>query len=369
VAEKDEGRMDVAELAATLDQEGARWEAGPTFLTELPYEERKMYLGFEPPGSLTLKEIERTGAAIAAGHEAAAAEAVGYPASFDWRNYGGQNYITPVKNQGGCGSCVAFGTTATVEGTFRVQRGNPNLAVDLSEASLFYCIAKSQGRTCATGWWPTDALNGYQNTGVPDEACFPYTAGDQNCTQCADWAARVVKITAWHSVAAVADMKTWLSTRGPLSACFTVYNDFFAYTSGVYHHVSGAVAGGHCVSIVGYDDTQSCWICKNSWGTGWGESGFFRIGYGECGIEGYVQAVDGIVETGWLSNVKIVGLWTIDQDRNAWAYVAGVGWRKIAPDNDVIFYNMLAQLIEAKAGGQLCSLYQESGVIKQIYVF
>jgi len=369
VAESDSSQMDVAELQATLDQQAGRWTAGPTFLTELSYDERRQYLGFEPPGSTTLQDLERIGSEAAAAAAGAEAAGVGYPASFDWRNYGGHNYITPVKNQGGCGSCVAFGTTATVEGTFRVQRGNPNLAVDLSEASLFYCIARSQGRTCATGWWPTDALNGYKNTGVPDEACFPYTAGDQACSQCSDWAARAVKITGWHSVTAVADMKTWLSTRGPLSACFTVYNDFFAYTSGIYHHVSGGVAGGHCVSIVGYDDPQGFWICKNSWGTGWGESGFFCIAYGQCGIEGSVQAVEGIVETGWLSNVTISGLWTIDQDRNAYAYVAGVGWRKISADNDVIFYDMLAQLISAKATQRPCNVYQESGVIKQIYVF
>ena len=89
--------------------------------------------------------------------------------------------------------------------------------------------------------------------------------------------------------------------------------------------MSGDVAGGHCVSHRRLRRRRAAfWICKNSWGTGWGESGFFCIGYGECGIEGYVQAVDGILETGWLNNVTIVGLWAIDQDRNAWAYLSGV---------------------------------------------
>ena len=364
----DAARMDVAELQATLEQHGARWEAGATFLTELPYNERKRYLGFEPPGGLTLEEIEQKASELA-GEHAAAGEAVGYPASFDWRKYGGHNYITPIRNQGGCGSCVAFGTTATVEGSFRVQRGNPDLAVDLSEASLFYCVARSQGRNCGNGWCAAEPSRPTRTSVFRTRRAIPYTAGDQACTQCSDWASRVMKITDWHSVSAVADMKTWISTRGPLSACFTVYNDFFAYTSGVYHHVSGGVAGGHCVCIVGYDDSGAFWICKNSWGTGWGESGFFCIGYGECGIEGYVQAVDGILETGWLNNVTIVGLWAIDQDRNAWAYLSGVGWRKISPDNDVIFYDMLVQLVAAKAAGRPCNLYQEQGVIKQIYVF
>jgi hypothetical protein len=64
-----------------------------------------------------------------------------------------------------------------------------------------------------------------------------------------------------------------------------VYQDFFSYSGGVYRHVTGALAGYHAVSVVGYDDTQSCWISKNSWGPGWGEAGFFRIGYGQAGID------------------------------------------------------------------------------------
>jgi C1A family cysteine protease len=73
-----------------------------------------------------------------------------------------------------------------------------------------------------------------------------------------------------------------------------VYDDFFHYVSGVYHHTTGGVQGGHCVCVVGYDDTQSCWICKNSWGPAWGENGFFRIKYGDCGIDAEMWGVNGI---------------------------------------------------------------------------
>lgn len=200
---------------------------------------------------------------------------VGFPTSFDWRNNGG-NYITAVKDQGNCGSCVSFGCIATTEGTYQVVKGNPDSGVDLSEAQLFYCYGQSYGVSCETGWWPDDPFNCIMNRGVADEACYPYTAGDQDCTNlCADWANRAVKISAWHQITDVNQMKDWLSTRGPLSTCFTVYNDFFYYSSGIYHYVSGDVAGGHCVSVVGYsEDEGGYWICKNSWGTGWGESGF-----------------------------------------------------------------------------------------------
>lgn len=286
-------KVAVDAVQAALTQAGASWQAGINSLTELPSDQRRLYLGFTPPAGVTLQGLEERGTAIAAGHREALG-ATAFPPAFDWRSQGGQNYITSVKDQGACGSCVAFGTTAAVEGTLRVQSHNPSLAVDLSEASLFYCIGGSQGRNCGTGWWPDGALTGYQNLGVPDESCFPYTPGDQPCNQCADWAKRATKITAFHALNAVADMKTWLSTRGPTSACLTVYDDFFAYTGGIYHHVTGNAAGGHCVCFVGYEDGLNCWICKNSWGAGWGESGYFRIAYGECGIEGTVHAIDSI---------------------------------------------------------------------------
>jgi plastocyanin len=89
-------------------------------------------------------------------------------------------------------------------------------------------------------------------------------------------------------------MKEWISTGGPLEACFTVYDDFNSYTSGIYTHVTGNRAGGHCVCCVGYNDTDKYWICKNSWGPGFGESGYFRIAYGECGIDSWMDAIEGV---------------------------------------------------------------------------
>jgi C1A family cysteine protease len=334
----------------------------------LSEEERKHHLGVPLPDQQTIARIELEGRAM---REAARIRAVGAPAAFDWRNVNGQNYVSQIRDQGRCGSCVAFGACATIETTFRVQRGNPGLAVDLSEAHLFHCQARAQGYNCSIGWWPELALNSARDTGIADEVCYPYTDVDQNCTNlCGDWQNRVTKISAHHSlVSNAAGMKEWVSSRGALSACFIVYNDFYSYSGGVYRHVWGDQAGGHCVSIVGYDDGQGCWICKNSWGTGWGESGFFRIAYGDSGIDTWdVRAVDGIVETGWLNNTRVLGLWTIDQDRNAWVYLDNVGWRRIAFDNDNIFLDMLVQLVAAKSANRPVNVYQENSIITQIYV-
>ena len=76
-------------------------------------------------------------------------------------------------------------------------------------------------------------------------------------------------------------------TNGPMETGFDVYNDFFSYSSGIYQHVSGLYAGGHAVKIIGWGNEAGVdyWICANSWGTGWGEQGFFRIRMGECNID------------------------------------------------------------------------------------
>ena len=373
--------VDIKELKKALLDSNARWSAEETRFSKMAEAEKTLLLGYVPgPEDPSLEERESIAKANLNAFQAMAATEVGYPSSYDLRNVAGQNFITTIKNQGGCGSCVAFGVAATVEGTFRRQRNNPSLAVDYSEAQLFYCYARNQGRTCADpigctgsactgGWWTSAAFDVFRDGGVADEVCYPYTAGDQNCTNlCSDWMNRATKITAWHRITNTAQMKEWISTRGPLAACFTVYDDFYDYPGGIYKHVKGVVRGGHCVSCIGYNDVDQYWICKNSWGTTFGESGYFRIAYGDCGIDAFMDAVDGISESGWERNKKVIGLWTINQDRNAYAYISDLGWRKISFDNDNIFFDMLAQLVAAKAGNRRVDLRQESGVIKELYV-
>ena len=76
-------------------------------------------------------------------------------------------------------------------------------------------------------------------------------------------------------------IKNALNTYGPVNTTMEVYSDFFYYSTGVYHYTTGTYEGGHAILIVGYDDANQYFICKNSWGTGWGEQGFFRIAYSE----------------------------------------------------------------------------------------
>jgi C1A family cysteine protease len=363
--------MDINALQVAINSAGAQWQAGETSVSRLSETERVMLLGVKPaPGEGTLQEIAARGEAAKASVRAQIAT-VGAPASIDWRNMGGQNYITSVKDQGGCGSCVSFGTLATFEGSIRVRRGEPNFAIDLSEAHLFYCLGQASGASCGGGWHPNSAAALLQSDGVTDEAHYPYVAGGTRACAglLAGWQDNVVKISGSQVLSGnIAGIKDWLSTKGPVSTCFVVYNDFFSYRSGVYRHISGEVAGGHCVSIVGYNDVGGYWICKNSWGVNWGDHGFFCIAYGECSIDTWAIHGLEVASTFWYNGKNVLGLWTNESDRNAWAYLSDIGWRRIAYDNDNILFDMLMQLATAKNSARPVNVYIEDGLIKQLYV-
>jgi len=369
-------KQDIKLVKEAINAEGHGWQAAPTFLANLPEDEAIKFLGYVPQGEGTSLE-EREAKSIQ--HYAAflssspASGAVALPTALDWRNHNG-NFVTPVKNQGGCGSCVAFGAVAAVESKVKILRGAA-YAVDLSEAHLFYCIARSQGRTCAGasgGWWPEPSQIGFRDIGVADEACYPYVSGDANCTgRCSDWQSRVVRTTGYTKLGGIQATKDWVANQGPVQACFTVYSDFYYYyQSGVYRKTANAtVIGGHCVCIVGYDDNLQCWICKNSWGTSWGESGYFRIGYGQCGIDAENYGPNGILNTRWIRGKKVVGLWANSEERNAWVYLSDEGWQKISNNNDDGFIDSVRQLSAAKAANANVDVHVEANLIDTIYVF
>lgn len=252
-------------------------------------------LGAIPPGGqAALLARQQTATARLAMAPALAAAA---PPKHDWRNVAGASYLTAVKDQAGCGSCVAFGTVAVLESMVRIAAKQPGLAVNLSESYAFNCLGPDHGAyPCPDGgWWPHQALSAMKS-GVADEANFPYI--DQpGCRRGTDWKSRLTRFDGFTRKTSIGAMKTYLSTVGPMVACFTIYEDFFYYyAGGVYTYraaTAGEVIGGHCVAIVGYDDAKKCWIAKNSWGTGWGEDGYFRISYGSAGIDAEMWGING----------------------------------------------------------------------------
>jgi C1A family cysteine protease len=268
------GGTTVATIQSEIARKGATWQAGATPLTALSPADQVARLGLH----VTEEERTATKAVIAAANRVAELhKGIAAPSSVDWRNNGG-NFITPIKDQSNCGSCVSFSTIATIESRVNIACRTPGGARDYSEAFLFFCGC---GNCCGTGWNFAPALNYCKETGVAFDSAFPYTPGDQPCKSGVPVS---FKINGHSTSASAADRKAALA-RGPVVGGLAVYQDFYAYTGGVYRHVSGNMAGYHAVSVVGYDDTQSCWICKNSWGPTWGEAGFFRIGYGQAEMD------------------------------------------------------------------------------------
>ncbi len=284
---------ELSSLQQTLRLTGARWHAGPTSLLELSAAERKRRLGYIPQGD-ELSLTEREARSLSARAEPVQTSTT--PTMVDLRNVQGRSFVTSIKDQGRCGSCVAFGTTAAVETAARVLMniavGDPGAGTlpNVSEAQLFYCGA---GEMCDSGWYIEVALQYCQATGLVPQSCFPYSDHNQPCKLCTGWEQQVTKLSGSHTIFSAAEMKSWLATRGPLVTGFTVYSDFDSYSGGVYHHVSGGEEGGHAVACIGYDDGRQAWLCKNSWGTSWGEKGYFWIAYGECGIDASMYAIDG----------------------------------------------------------------------------
>jgi len=204
------------------------------------------------------------------------------PSSWDWRS---QGIMTSVKDQGGCGACVAFACNGAFEAVIKWKTGQ---TVDLSEAQVFFCT----GSSCDEGMYVSTALNYMKSDGVADENCFPYDGASSGnnlaCDPCDDWQQRAYKLEDWGSVTGASNIKNYLVTYGPLVVTFAVYEDFddywwnpSAWDNEVYTHSYGSLRGYHAVVLVGYNDNGQYWICKNSWGTSGGLNGYFKIGYGE----------------------------------------------------------------------------------------
>jgi C1A family cysteine protease len=269
------------DLVNALTAAKARWRAAETPVSLLSEAKQKALLGAVPSA-----EVAATMAALAAAPPQAPSPT--FAPAVDWRNKNG-NHVSGVRNQGGCGSCVSFACVATVESMGHIERG---VWVDLSEADSHFC--SSHGANCG-GWWPDQCLDQIKSRGVCDEACFPYATAFPNndiwsgppvCKLCPDRNSRAVKITNRVQLSDPTAAKNHLSSIGPVAGCIDVYQDFFSYNGGVYHHVSGSLAGGHCMEVIGYSEAEQCWIVKNSWDTTWGVGGFGKIAYSDLKFNG-----------------------------------------------------------------------------------
>ncbi|AKU14839.1 C1 family peptidase [Luteipulveratus mongoliensis] len=362
--------------AAVADTDGADWEAGENHLTALTAKQRRIRLGVPVPDDSHRAALERRAAGVrAAGPQtldAGPAADAGAAASFDLRNVSGQSYVSGIRDQGSCGSCVSFGSVAVMEGTARYARRMPALAVDLSEAHLFYGHGGTVGVTCLTGWLPLPALTFCTTKGITYETEFPYTPGNSGGGSApSGWESHRARATGTADLTnKIAAIKQHLVDVGPVTGCFIVYTDFYSYSAGVYKHVTGAEEGGHCVAIVGYDDAKRAWIIKNSWGTGWGMGGFGYIGYGECLIDTWSNiGVTGVRLRTWTAAKKVLGGYGSGYDRSGWVYVQDNGWLHVGGTTSTAHVAMFADLLTAKGKGAFVNAYEDEGLITQAYAY
>ena len=200
-------------------------------------------------------------------------------AQFDWSDYNG---VTPVRDQGTCGSCWAFATHGAYEGSYAILN---EVLIDSSEQDTLDC---SGSGSCNGGWWAFDYLI---ETGSAQASDYSYLAEQGPCRSAID---RPFKAVSWGYVDSTSNipktdaLKKALCEYGPLAVAVNVTSAFHAYTSGVFNENSSGNIN-HGVTLVGWDDAKNAWRIKNSWGPGWGESGFMWISYGSNSI-GYAAA-------------------------------------------------------------------------------
>jgi C1A family cysteine protease len=255
------------------------------------------------------------------------------PESFDWRDVDG---CTPIRNQGGCGSCWAFASVGALECNIKIRDG---VSEDLSEQYLVSCNRDGWG--CGGGWlahdyfeWKADACGG---VGAVMEADFPYAAADLPCGcpynhpyTIEDWAF----IGPQWGTPSVESMKQAIMDYGPISVIVCVNSAFQAYGGGVFNGC-GCEDLNHAVVLVGWDDNQGTngvWFMRNSWGPYWGEGGYMRIPYG-CNVIGYgaafVDYAGGASFTadtglGWVPfDVQFTGYSSMEVESWSWSFGDG----------------------------------------------
>ncbi|XP_003388868.1 PREDICTED: pro-cathepsin H-like [Amphimedon queenslandica] len=210
------------------------------------------------------------------------------PVAVDWRE---KNVITPVKDQGKCGSCWTFSTTGCLEAHHAIKTGQ---LISLSEQQLVDCAGAFNNHGC-NGGLPSQAFEYIKyNGGIESESNYNYTAKDGVCRFNSSLVAATVSDVVNITKDAEGDIGTAVANVGPVSIAFEVTKSFQHYKKGVYQGEIEVCSQSpdkvnHAVLVVGYNQTklgEEYWIVKNSWSASWGMDGYFwiRRGHNACGL-------------------------------------------------------------------------------------
>ena len=201
----------------------------------------------------------------------------------DWRNH---NAVTPVKDQGQCGSCWSFSSTGALEGAHAIKTGK---LLSFSEQQLVDCSTANYG---CNGGWQYKAFKYFESHDAILESNYKYTAKDGSCSYSSKTKTNV-EISTYANVKAdnVTQMKAAVA-KNPLAVSIEADKSVFqAYRSGIFNSSGCGTSLDHAVLVVGWGESSGTeyWIMKNSWGTSWGESGYMRMeiedGKGVCGVQ------------------------------------------------------------------------------------
>lgn len=211
--------------------------------------------------------------------------------SIDWRNRFGVSYVTPVQDQGDCGGCFAFASTAVLEFWSR-RKGFPK---SLSPQSLMECTSQvGQPDEGCDGGLMEYVFDYAMDHPVPLEVDWPYEEQDGNCEKRVAWSHVQVEDyrVLMHETnrKAEQELESILHTYGPVTVGIdsSTMDD---YTGGVFKADMCSTDIDHAVAVVGY--SKNFWIIKNSWGPYWGEDGYLKLEKGKnaCGIAEYIVYV------------------------------------------------------------------------------
>lgn len=251
---------------------------------------------------------------------------------FDWRDRDGKNYITTPKEQGLCGSCWAFATTALVEAKQSIMLNSSPADIDLAEETLISdChigVEHIADQNC-NGGDSSKALIYLQENPLLYEGALSYQ--DDSCTfriddtgetfcdyekctyyehpSCSNVKCDMVQgdpnigwrvISPWFiwndgDYIDVDSIKYYLERYGPITTGINIRDGFWDEER-KYICIPGEIKTNHAVLIVGYDDTKQAWIVKNSYGNTWESGGFFYAAYDSCGIGQYGSFVDSVTD-------------------------------------------------------------------------
>ena len=177
--------------------------------------------------------------------------------------------VTPVKDQGSCGSCWAFAAVGHLESLFLIEA---QVELDLSEQQLVNCVYSRSG--CNGGWMSTAYRHIiYRNRGIQTESQIPYTASYGSCTRGGPYKIKSYTAKARYSCEG---LLSGLNT-GPVAVALSA-SGWGSYSSGIFSSCQTRI--NHGVLLVAVD-ADGNWRIKNSWGTGWGDSGFMWLPSGD----------------------------------------------------------------------------------------